>query len=79
MANSHVRANYKNIKKNVYATNKYLERFLENLLLSENNILKNRELHIEFVPNENTPNLLIENDTEKQENDTEKLGVNKYT
>jgi len=47
--NALVRANYKNLKKNVYATNKYLERFLENLLLGENNILKNRELHIDFV------------------------------
>jgi len=51
--NALVRANYKNLKRNIYATNKYLERFLENLLLGENNILKNRELHINFVPTEN--------------------------
>ncbi|MDR0231677.1 MAG: Fic family protein [Dysgonamonadaceae bacterium] len=62
--NAFVRANYKNLKNNVYATNKYLEQFLENLLLGENNILKNRELHINFVPSENVP----VNDTVKQEN-----------
>jgi len=56
--NALVRANYKNLKNNVYATNKYLERFLENLLLGENHILKNRELHINYVAPENTPNLL---------------------
>ena len=69
--NALVRANYKNLKNNVYATNKYLERFLENLLLGENNILKNRELHIDFVApenasnesegNENAPNLSSKN------------------
>jgi fido (protein-threonine AMPylation protein) len=51
--NALVRANYKNLKNNVYATNKYLERFFENLLLGENNILKNRELHIYFANPEN--------------------------
>jgi len=51
--NALVRANYKNLKNNVYATNKYLERFFENLLLGENNVLNNRELHIHFVPTEN--------------------------
>ena len=51
--NALVRANYKNLKRNVYASNKHLERFLENLLLGKNNILKNRELHIDFVATEN--------------------------
>ena len=51
--NALVRANYKNLKKGVSATNKYLERFLENLLLGKNNVLKNRELHIGFVETEN--------------------------
>ena len=56
--NALVRANYKNLKNGVYATNKYVIRFLENLLLGENNSLKNRELHIHFVAHENTPNKL---------------------
>jgi fido (protein-threonine AMPylation protein)/biotin operon repressor len=51
--NALVRANYKNLKNGVYATDKYVVRFLENLLLGENNALKNRELHIHFVPTEN--------------------------
>jgi Fic family protein len=54
--NALVRANYKNLKRSVYATNKYIEQFLGNLLLGENNILKNRELHIDFVATESTPN-----------------------
>jgi fido (protein-threonine AMPylation protein) len=62
--NALVRANYKNLKNNVYATNKYLERFFGNLLLGENNVLKNRELHIHFEPPENV-NI---NDTVKQIN-----------
>jgi fido (protein-threonine AMPylation protein) len=44
--NALVRANYNNFAKNIYATSEYLERFFRNLLLGENNILKNRELHI---------------------------------
>ena len=42
--NALVRANYNDFKNNIHATNKYLERFLRNLLLGENNVLKNREL-----------------------------------
>jgi len=51
--NALVRANYKNLKNGIYATPKYVIRFLENLLLGENNALRNRELHIHFVPTEN--------------------------
>ncbi len=46
--NALVRANYNNYANNVYATMEYLNRFFENLLFGENNILKNRELHIKF-------------------------------
>ena len=49
--NALVRANYRNLKIGVYATEKYVVRFLENLLLGENHILKNRELHINFAEN----------------------------
>jgi len=47
--NALVRANYKNHAKNIHATNEFLLRFLENLLLNENHILKNREMHVKFV------------------------------
>jgi fido (protein-threonine AMPylation protein) len=51
--NALVRANYENIAQGIYKTDKYLIRFLSNLLLGENNILKNRELHVSFVENVN--------------------------
>ena len=44
--NALVRANYTNIQAGVYETTEYLELFLRNLLLGENNELKNRDLHI---------------------------------
>lgn len=47
--NALVRANYNNYTKNVYATNEYLLRFLENLIIGKNHILKNREMHIGFI------------------------------
>lgn len=44
--NALVRANYTNLKKGVHETTEYLELFLRNLLLGEENSLKNRDLHI---------------------------------
>ena len=46
--NALVRANYNNRTKNVFETTQYLERFLRNLLLGEDNILSNREMHINY-------------------------------
>jgi fido (protein-threonine AMPylation protein) len=56
--NALVRANYEDLLRGIHKTDKYLIRFLSNLLLEENNILKNRELNIGFVDtvNEDTPN-----------------------
>ena len=48
--NALVRANYTNLQKGVHETTDYLELFLRNLLLGENNVLKNRDLHIENLP-----------------------------
>lgn len=45
--NALVRANYNDFKSKIYATNEYLELFFRNLLLNENNVLKNRNLLIE--------------------------------
>lgn len=47
--NALVRANYTNLKKNIHETTVYLEAFIRNLLLSENNELKNRYLHIDNI------------------------------
>ena len=44
--NSLVRANYNDLKNGIYETTEYLELFLRNLLLNENNLLNNRTLHI---------------------------------
>ena len=44
--NALVRANYTNLRKGIYETTEYLELFLRNLLLGENNPLKNRDMHI---------------------------------
>ena len=53
--NALVRANYKNHTKNIHATNEFLLRFFENLLLDENYILKNREMLVQFVDPVNDP------------------------
>ena len=44
--NALVRANYNDLKNGVYETTEYLELFLRNLLLNENNELHNRSMHI---------------------------------
>jgi fido (protein-threonine AMPylation protein) len=44
--NALVRANYNDYKNNIYSTLEYLRRFFGNLLLAENNTLKNRDLHV---------------------------------
>ncbi|MGM9736048.1 MAG: Fic family protein [Candidatus Cryptobacteroides sp.] len=46
--NALVRANYNNLAKGILATDKYLVRFLRNLIFAEDNPLSNREMHISF-------------------------------
>ncbi len=47
--NSLVRANYEDLSKGIHRTEKYLIYFLSNLLLGENNTLRNRELHVNYI------------------------------
>ena len=47
--NALVRANYRNILKDIDYSPIYLVRFFRNLLLGENWVLKNRHLHIHFI------------------------------
>ncbi|MCL2074664.1 MAG: winged helix-turn-helix transcriptional regulator, partial [Marinilabiliaceae bacterium] len=68
--NALVRANYIDISRNIVKTEIYLNRFLANLLFGEKNILKNRELHINFMKNVEVND--TENDTVKSKNDTVK-------
>lgn len=50
--NALVRANYTNLQKDIHETTEYLEVFLRNLLLNENNELHNRDLHISGLLND---------------------------
>ena len=52
--NALVRANYNNREKNITETTYYVELFLRNLLLGEDNVLSNREMHVAYKePTEN--------------------------
>ena len=56
--NALVRANYEDLSKGIFKTEKYLIRFLSNLLLKGNLSLKNRETHIQYsdpVKTKNAP------------------------
>ena len=58
--NALVRANYNNRAKNVSETTYYLELFLRNLLLDEDNILSNREMHIAFKEIDEQPEIVTD-------------------
>ncbi|MGI6766280.1 MAG: hypothetical protein ACOX4R_03560 [Lentihominibacter sp.] len=47
--NALVRANYNDIKSGIHETTEYLELFLRNLLLDENNELHSRSMHISYA------------------------------
>ncbi len=49
--NALVRANYNDYEHKIYATPEYLMRFFGNLLLGENNELKNRHLRVDISSN----------------------------
>lgn len=49
--NALVRANYNDLAKGITATNVFLERFFENLLMGYNNNLKNRYIHVDYKNN----------------------------
>ena len=46
--NALVRANYTDSENDIYETTEYLELFLRNLLLGENNQLSNEEMHVNY-------------------------------
>ena len=70
--NALVRANYSNLRKGIYATTKYLELFFSNLFLGTNFELKNRYLHLDYVPDEDDT---VEGQTAKKEFQTAKMAV----
>ena len=70
--NALVRANYNNLKNGIHETTEYLELFLRNLLLNENNPLHNRELHVRCPLNFNEKANI---DSEKANIDSEKANI----
>ena len=55
--NALVRANYNDLKNGINETTEYLELFLRNLLLNENNELHNRTMHISGIFTEKVSNI----------------------
>lgn len=55
--NALVRANYTNLKNEIYATTEYLEIFFSNLLMGTNYELKNRYMHVDYVPRTEDENI----------------------
>jgi fido (protein-threonine AMPylation protein) len=72
--NALVIANFNDYQNKIYATSEYLMKFFGNLLLGENNELKNRHLHIESEVasqiSEKNDTVFLQNDTVKLQNDT---------
>ena len=71
--NAMVRANYTNLNKGIHETTEYLELFLRNLILGENNPLHNRSMHISGVFDEGTKTAAPTNDPIKLTEREEKL------
>ena len=67
--NALVRANYRNALKGIESTTEYLVLFFRNLIIGENNELKNRYLHIRW--NDAKPQNEVSGDT-KPQNDASK-------
>ena len=73
--NALVRANYTNMQKGIYMNTEYLEKFFRNILLGENNELKNRYTHIDY---DEYIKKLGENEKSSVQNE-ENFGVNEKT
>ena len=72
--NAMVRANYNDLKNGIHDTTEYLELFLRNLLLDENNALRNRDMHVsgKFIQSATL-------DGSKCQNGTLKLGMDELS
>ena len=73
--NALVLANYNDLKLGIHATQKYLDRFFANLLLGENNVLRNRDLRV--TPTTDVPVNVPRNDTVKATGLIERVGSDK--
>ena len=73
-----MRANNKNLQKEIYATPEYLILFLRNLLLNEKNELHNRNLHISgllTVKKEDIQNKKVDIESKKVDIQSEKADI----
>ena len=61
--NALVRANYNNLSKGIYATTEYIEAFFRNLILSEQNELKNRAMLVQESSIQNIQSASASNET----------------
>ena len=74
--NALVRANYNNITEGIYETAKYLVLFIRNLLLNENHVLSNRQLHIHYTNHlQNLKKQKQDIEEEKQDIEEEKQDI----
>ena len=74
--NALVRANYNNITEGIYETAKYLVLFIRNLLLNENHVLSNRQLHIHYANHlQNLKKQKQDIEEEKQDIEEEKQDI----
>lgn len=67
-----------NIEKGIYETTEYLELFLKNLILKENNKLKNRYLHINLHKKVDIENEKVDIDSLKLTNKLRKNILSLY-
>lgn len=67
--NAMVRANYNNLKKGVHETTEFLELFLRNLLLGEENPLHNRTMHISGALKQDSNTIKQDSGSAKQDFD----------
>ncbi len=71
--NALVRANYEDLSKGIYKTDKYLVMFLANLLLKENHVLKNREMHVQQIIKTTKSSEKTSKSSEKKSKSSEKI------
>ena len=77
--NALVRANYTDLSKDIYATNEFLLHFLGNLLLREQHILKNREMHVLYTyPEQESSENRVKENTETVEKKVVRKGGQKF-
>ncbi len=73
--NAMVRANYNNLQMGIHETTEYLELFLRNLLLNENNKLQNRQMHVSGKLSEMHQDEKVDIQDEKVDIETRKVDI----